>query len=93
MAFLAPLALAGGTGLLGALGGRAGNKIAEKLGFRKGGSHNPKSMSKALNRATVKKTGVRMVRKNDLVIPKSLATSLKKVARRKPQPIKRRKKK
>lgn len=89
MAFLAPLALAAGTGALGALGSRAGSKIAEKLGFKKGGSHNPKAMTAALNRATVKKTGVRHVGKNELVVPVGLAKKLKQVARRKPQPVKR----
>ena len=40
---------------------------------------------KALNKATVKKTGMRVVKKNQLVIPKTLAKQLKKVARRKPK--------
>lgn len=100
MAFLAPLALAG----LGAAAVPVGREIGEgigsgikklrsKLGFKKGGSLNPKAMSKALNQATVKRTGPRVVKKNELVIPKSLATKLKAVARRKPQIMKRRKKK
>lgn len=88
MAFLAPFAMAAGTGALGALGARAGHKIAQKLGFEKGGSHNPKAMTAALKRATVKKTGVRHIAKNELVVPVGLAKKLKAVARRKPQPVK-----
>lgn len=89
MAFLAPLAMAAGTGALGALGSRAGSKLADTLGFKHGGSHNPKAMTAALKRATVKKTGVRHIKKNELVVPVGLANKLKAVARRKPQPVKR----
>lgn len=66
----------------GGFGYRFNHKIK---GFKKGGTHNPKGMTKALNRATVKKTGMRVVKKNELVIPKTLAKQLKKVARRKPK--------
>ena len=50
-------------------------------------------MQKALKNATVKKTGVRVVKKNQLVIPAKLAKQIKKVAKRKPQPVKRHRKK
>ena len=93
MAFLAPLALSAGTAGAGYLGGRLAKKFGDLVGLQKGGSFTPKSMSKALTRATVRKTGVRTVKKNQLVIPKSLATQLKRVARRKPQLVRRKKKK
>jgi hypothetical protein len=88
MAFLAPLALAAGTGGAGYLGGRLAQKLGDLVGFQKGGSLAPKAMSKALNSATVKKTGTRIVKKNQLVIPKHLANQLKKVAKRKPTVMK-----
>lgn len=100
MAFLGPLALAGLTAgavpvgrEIGEFAGSGIKKLRSKLGFKKGGSLNPKGMSKALNQATVKRTGPRVVKKNELVIPKGLATKLKAVARRKPQIMKRRRKK
>jgi len=95
MAFLAPALIpalqAAGLGAAGAIGSRAASKIASKLGFKKGGSMNPKSMTRALSDATVKKTGMRKIHANELVIPVGLAKQLKKVAKRKGVPIKRRK--
>ena len=103
MAFLAPLApyaAAAALPLAGAIGGEIGSiaskgirSLRSKLGFRKGGSLAPKAMIKALNRATVKKTGTRIVKKNMLVIPKGLANKLKQVAKRKPTVIKKKRKK
>ena len=93
-ALLAPLALAAGTGGAGYLGGRLAKKFSDLVGLKKGGSFTPKHMTnKALHKATVKKTGVRTVKKNQMVIPKELATQLKRVARRKPQLVRRKKKK
>ena len=92
-AFLAPLALAAGTGGAGYLGGRLAKRFSDMVGLKKGGSFTPKHMTKALHKATVKKTGVRTVKKNQMVIPKGLATQLKRVARRKPQLVRRKKKK
>ena len=86
-----PYLASAGLGAAGALGGRAATKLAQKLGFKKGGSHNPASMTKALQKATVKKTGMRKIHANELVIPVGLAKQLKKVAKRKGVPIKRRK--
>jgi len=95
MAFLAPLAIpaleAAATGAAGVLGARGASKLANKLGFKKGGSLNPKSMTKALQKATVKKTGVRVIKKNQLVVPVHLAKQLKKVAKRKGVPVKKKK--
>ena len=62
-AFLAPLALAAGTGGAGYLGSRLAQKLGDLVGFKKGGSLAPKAMSKALTGATVKKTGPRIVKK------------------------------
>lgn len=93
---LAPLALGLGSQLvphIGALAGRGFKKLGDILGLKKGGSYNPKAMRKALQKATVKKTGVRTVKKNQLVIPKGLANKIKAVARRKPQKVKKGKKK
>ena len=95
-AMLAPLALGLGSAVvphIGGLIGRGLSKLGDELGLKRGGSYNPKGMRKALQRATVKKTGVRTVKKNELVIPKGLATKLKAVARRKPQKVKKHKKK
>ena len=47
MAFLAPLALAAGTGGAGYLGSRLAQKFGDLVGFKKGGSLAPKAMSKA----------------------------------------------
>ena len=107
MAFLAsalPFLGAAGMGIAGGVGSKVGSefgdiagkgirKLRKKIGFKKGGSFAPKAMSKALSNATVKKTGVRVVKKNQLVIPKSLATKIKAVAKRKPTVMKKRKKK
>ena len=49
-------------------------------------------VSKALAKATVKKTGMRKIHANELVVPAGLAKQLKKVAKRKGVPIKRKKK-
>lgn len=86
-----PYLASAGLGAAGALGGRAATKLAQKLGFKKGGSVNPKSMSKALAKATVKKTGMRKIHANELVVPVGLAKQLKKVAKRKGVPLKRKK--
>lgn len=86
----APLLLAAGMGAapyigsaVGELGGKGIRKFGKMLGFKKGGTLNQKGMSKALNKATVKRTGVRTVKKNELVIPAGLAKQIKKVAKRK----------
>ena len=73
MAFLAPLAPYAGAMALpiaGAIGSEVGSiaskgirSLRNKLGFKKGGSLAPKAMIKALNRATVKQTGTRIVKK------------------------------
>ena len=78
LAPLLPFLAAGGMGGAGALGGLLVNKIGRKVGLRKGGSFHPKGVSRALNNATVKKTGMRMVRKTQLVIPKNVAKKLNK---------------
>ena len=90
-ALLAPIGMAAATGGAGYLGGRLAKKFSDLVGLKKGGSFTPKHMTQALNRATVKKTGVRTVKKNQMVIPKGLATQLKRVARRKPQRVKQKK--
>ena len=87
----------------GALGGSIGRgigglieggikKARKKHGFKKGGSFAPKQALKALNNATIKKTGMRLVKKNQLVIPKGVANTIKKIARRKPQLVRRKRK-
>ena len=94
-AALAPLALAAGMSFAPHVGnvlGRGVSKLANLIGFEKGGSTNPKSMRKALQQATVKRTGVRKVKKNELVIPAGLAKQIKKVAKRKPTVVKHHKK-
>ena len=88
-----PYLASAGLGAAGVIGSRAATKLAQKLGFKKGGSHNPKSMSKALSKATVKKTGMRKIHANELVVPVGLAKQLKRVAKRKGVPVKRPKKK
>ena len=92
-AVLAGLASAAGPvgTALGSLAGKGISKLGSLFGLRKGGSLSPAQMTKALNQATVKKTGVRRVSKNELVIPAKLAKQIKAVAKRKPQPVKRKK--
>lgn len=74
----------------GGVAGRGISKLGKLLGFKKGGARNPKAIGKALARATVRKTGVRRVKKNQLVIPAGLAKKIKAVARRRGRPVKRR---
>lgn len=88
-----PYLASAGLAAAGAIGGRAATKLAQKLGFKKGGSINPKNMTKALNKATVKKTGMRKIHTNELVVPVGLAKQLKRVAKRKGVPVKKKKKK
>jgi len=102
MAFLAPAlpylaaaALPGIAGIGRGLGRGIGNLIEgginkrrKRRGFKKGGTFAPKTALKALHRATVKKTGMRLVKKNQLVIPKGVANTIKKIAKRKPQLVK-----
>ena len=102
MAFLAPalpyLAAAGMAAApvvgreVGDLASTGIRKVRKKYGFKKGGTHNNKAVSKALNRATIKKTGMKLVHKNQLVIPKSVANTIKKIAKRKPQVVRRKRK-
>ena len=102
MAFLAPLApyaAAAALPLAGAIGGEVGSiaskglrALRSKLGFRKGGSLAPKAMIKALHRATVKKTGTRIVKNNMVVFPKGLGKKMKQVAKRKPTAMKKKRK-
>ena len=96
MAALIPIGIGAATAAapyVGEFAGKGIRKLGNLLGFKKGGSLNPKGMQKALKNATVKKTGVRVVKKNQLVIPAKLAKQIKKVAKRKPQPVKRHRKK
>ena len=74
---------------VGNLAGKGLSKLGGLFGLKKGGSLNPKQVSTMLNKATVKKTGVRKVGKGQLVIPAKLAKQIKAVAKRKPQPVKR----
>ena len=74
---------------VGDLAGKGISKLGGLFGLKKGGTLNPKQMTAALNKATIKKTGVRKVGKGQLVIPAKLAKQIKAVAKRKPQPIKR----
>ena len=76
---------------VGDLAGKGLSKLGGLFGLKKGGTLNPKQMTAALNKATIKKTGVRKVGKGQLVIPAKLAKQIKAVAKRKPQPIKRKK--
>lgn len=99
MSFLAPIALGLASAAapaigkeLGDLGGKGIRALRKKVGFKRGGTINPKGIKKALHKATVKRTGTRVVKKNELVIPKRLATAIKKVARRGPTVIKRKRK-
>ena len=69
----APLLMAAGMGAapyigsaVGEIGGKGIRKLGKLIGFKRGGTINRKGMSKALNRATVKRTGVRTVKKNEL---------------------------
>ena len=78
MAFLPALALAAGTGGAGYLGGRLAQKLGDLVGFKKGGSLAPKAMSKALNSATVKKTGTRIVKKKPVGNTKTFSQSIEK---------------
>ena len=78
---------------VGNLAGKGLSKLGGLFGLKKGGSLSPKQMTAALNKATVKKTGVRRVSKNQLVIPAKLAKQIKAVAKRKPHPVNGRRKK
>ena len=75
---------------LGGLAGKGIGALGNLLGLKKGGAVG-KSAATALNRATVKRTGIRKLHRGDLVIPKRLAKKLKAVAKRRPQPVKKRK--
>jgi len=99
MAALAPYALMG----LGALAPKIGEglgdvaksgikKLGGLFGLKKGGSLG-NSVHRAMHMATVRNTGIRTIHPHDLVIPAKLAGKLKKVAKRKPQPVKRKAKK
>ena len=78
---------------IGSLAGKGISKLGSLFGLKKGGSLTPKQMTAALNKATIKKTGVRRVSKNQLVIPAKLAKQIKAVAKRKPQPVRKKAKK
>jgi|TARA_R110000824_G_scaffold171973_1_gene349688 hypothetical protein len=78
-------------GAIGSIAGKGISKLGKLFGLKKGGSLTPAQMTKALNQATVKKTGIRKVKPHELVIPAKLATQLKAVAKRKPQAVKRKK--
>ena len=61
------MGIAGGVGSkvggeIGDIAGKGIRKLRKKIGFKKGGPLAPKAMSKALSNATVKKTGVRVVK-------------------------------
>ena len=94
-AALVPMGIAAGTAAAPYIGetvGKGFRKLGSLLGFKRGGTHRPKAMAKALQAATVKKTGPRVISKNMLVIPAGLAKKIKAVARRKPQVIHHKKK-
>jgi hypothetical protein len=95
MAFLAPLApiaLAGATGLIGTVGARVGKKLSDLFGLKKGGvSGSAKAVKARLKRATVKKTGVHTLPVGSMVIPAKLANKVRAVANRKPKKVKNKK--
>ena len=78
---------------LGTVAGKGIGALGKLFGLKKGGSLSPKQISRLLNQATVKKTGVRRVGKGQLVIPVKLAKQIKAVAKRKPVAVKRKGKK
>ncbi len=92
------LAMAGATALpkvgegLGDFAKGGMKKLGSLLGFKKGGALG-NSVHRAMHMATVRNTGIRTIHPHDLVIPAKLAGKLKKVAKRKPQPVKRKAKK
>ena len=92
MAFLtplAPIALAGATGLVGTVGARVGKKLSDLFGLKKGGvTGSAKAVKARLKRATVKKTGVHTLPVGSMVIPAKLANKVRAVANRKPKKAK-----
>lgn len=95
MAALLPyLAMAGATALpkvgegIGDFAKGGLKKFGKLFGFKKGGSLS-NNVHHAMHMATVRNTGIRTIHPHDLVIPAKLAGKLKKVAKRKPQPVRR----
>ena len=92
MAFLAPLApiaLAGATGLVRTVGARVGKKLSDLFGLKKGGvTGSAKAVKARLKRATVKKTGVHTLPVGSMVIPAKLANKVRAVANRVPKKVK-----